>query len=148
MGWVTADGLRPKLADLIKVEPTAPEVTPGGVWETVLVDAVSGARADIQSVLYSRGYSRQQLESWPDLEAVHSDQALYWCCIRGAAIHPIEEKVMLELDRREWLLTAVVTDAAGDPAVVGSASDRVGFGPIKASPSDTFLDQSGKFRPW
>jgi hypothetical protein len=136
---VTTDDIKARVADALHL-PGAGSLQPW--WTEVCADALDAALADIRGALAGRGYTRVQLDAWPQLDPWVRDQALYWALVRGGALEGFDDKFVKALDHREQVKTVVVTDSDGTlvrPAIIG-------HGPMKGD-EDVFFED-GKWRHW
>jgi hypothetical protein len=127
-------------------------------WTPIALQAVESAYRDIDGVLAARGLTRSQVATWSGYDAAVLSQALYWSFSQGAALLanvPEEAKNPDRFDLRKWLLTATLTDSAGNlirasavgtGKIGGAWADVTSKDPIR--PSGPFVDASGRFRQW
>jgi hypothetical protein len=148
MPWLDAAALAPKLAGILKLSA---ENVLQGYWGEIMDDALSMAYVDIQQALAGRGFTQSQIDSWAGGPEYQRDLALWWALTKGGMLAsesgtPVDDRLMMQLDRRAELLTVAVVDTTGNAP--SSGRPKVTSGTMK-SDRDTFIDPAtGTWRRW
>jgi hypothetical protein len=144
--FITQAEVKARLAATLKLASPA-DLAP--YWDQITADALAAGWADIQSVLFARGFSSAQINAWTAGRAYQSDQSLFWCLVNGAGIATenatYDDKFVKRLDRREELKNVPILDASGEP--ITPARSGVGHGELK-SPLDRVKTSDGCWVPW
>jgi hypothetical protein len=127
-------------------------------WTPIALQAVESAYRDIDAVLAARGLTRSQVATWSGYDAAVLSQAMYWSFSQGAALLanvPEEAKNPDRFDLRKWLLTATLTDSAGNlikASAVGTGKISGAWADVVSKdlvrPTGPFVDAAGRFRQW
>lgn len=116
-------------------------------WLDVCLAALESAAADVRGALLARNFTLEQIDAWAGLDAYVSDQALYWSLVNGAGTEAFDDRFVKQMDRREAIKTAQVTEVNDKGLTVLSHSDSVGHGRLKGR-CEAFQDERGRWKPW
>jgi len=79
-------------------------------WGNIITASNLSAYNSIVTNLQAQGFTPQQISLWDRGIEYNTDIGLYWCLIKGAALHSYDDKFMNRFDRRKELNPAVVTN--------------------------------------
>jgi hypothetical protein len=130
-------------------------------WQVIAVSALAAANRDVFGILARRDLTPAQVNLWTGLDSAILTLALYWSMAQGGPMQGnVPQEKIEALDIREWLKSAVLTDAAGKIIKPDPSSGLVGHGAIKGGWDDVkakepipnrigFIDPStGRLRGW
>lgn len=95
--WITSAILKQALANMLHLEVASL----GKQWDQIVADSNQSAFLDIRGILIMRGYTAQQVMGWDRGPEFQRDIGLFWCLVKGAGLHPYDDRFIKQLDRRE-----------------------------------------------
>jgi hypothetical protein len=106
-------------------------------WGDIITASNQSAFNSITTNLQAQGFSTQQIQAWDRGIEYNTDIGLYWCLVKGAALHSYDDKFISRFDRRKELNPAVVTNGGQFVYPVGPPQM------ISIIPQDGSRDQFG-----
>ncbi len=104
-------------------------------WDVVITAAHTAAYQDILGGLMSRGFRKDQVDSWDRGGEFEKDISIFWCLARGGAYAEFGAEAVKALDRRKELATVLVfaggvwIKPSGDqPGLVTSSGPNIAGG--------------------
>jgi hypothetical protein len=130
-------------------------------WTGIATRALDMATRDVGGVLASQGLTGGQIASWAGYNAAVLGQALFWALAQGGSLlpTPVNQDDVRQLDLREWLKSATLTDLSGNLIKPDPLASVAGKGVIRGGFQDAanrdptrragFVDSgTGTFRAW
>lgn len=124
--YITDQQLLAALASTLRVDPaTMPTAWLDGSGNGIVHDCNITAFQSVRAKLLARGFLDSQVLSWDRGVEFNRDIGIFWCLVRGAALHSYDFNAVKLLDRRKELDDAVVElngtpqQPSDQPAVIG-----------------------------
>jgi hypothetical protein len=131
-GFVTDAELQTALEAVLKVPPGSLAIVDSAYWLTIIHDSNAAAYHDTIAVLLQRGLSLAQADTWFRGREFQLDIGLYWCLVKGGALHNYDDKFVTALDRRAELAEMGLYDETGAALVppLPPGEGQVAHGPL------------------
>lgn len=102
----------------------------GSRFDRIVTMASGMAARDIYSAFVRKGYTRDQIDGSDNLFAWHQIQSLYWCLVRSAGMHNVNDVLISKMDQRKVFTdpeTSLdesngITTAQSEPGFIGGGS--------------------------
>lgn len=134
--WVTDADLTETLANAIG--QTTADLADATRWAGIITRANTDAYYFILRKCMQRGYTKAEIDSWPERVSFNMDIGLYYALYHGGVLSTFSDTFIRAIDRRKELDEALLFDAAGNPIYPSGAGVESSAGATEWTSEDEF----------